>query len=275
MKRGLFKHSGEMNASAPLLMLVGGGIGGFFIAFVVTFLGDLLPFLMLRLILLGAYVYALSFMNNFLMEKGHLRNPTLAGVFGFLVGAITWYWSWVALFYLGTDDGMIVLNPAHLWTLASVLADQGYWEFEDSTMGAGVTWTLWALEVLIVVGSAGHFARNHVRETGYCEDCSHWLHNTTTTGPFNQVEDPKTFRRNLEDGVVEPLFNLDVAQTNPFWMVDVTTCDQCQNFHLGRLMEVTIGDENKTERDELTGWFHMTGEDVDRVTALAESFGED
>lgn len=272
MKKGLFEHSGEMNASAPLQFLVGGGIGGFVIAFVVTFLGNLIPLVIMHLLLLVSYVYAIGFMNQFLIEKTHLRHPKLAGWLGLSVGAMTWYFSWVALFYFGLEDGVMYFDPRELWALAKLVAAEGYWEFEDTTMGATVTWTLWALEVLIVVGGAGHMAKTHVYATAYCEKCARWLRPTATYGPFAPAADERTFRHGLEDGEVEPLFDLNVAETSPFWMLDTVACNHCQKFHLGKLVEVTLGEDNKTKRDDLTGMFHLSAKDVNRLEKISTQF---
>lgn len=268
MRHGLYQHSGQMAPTAPVLVLAGGTIGGLVLAFMVSYVGDFLPWLGARLLLIAAYLGGLSLANGFLLRKGKVRNAGAAAVLGGLVGVITWYWSWVATVLFTT--GALVLNPVGLYAVAQSMAENGIFQIKGEVIGTTVTNVLWLSELLLVNGWSTYNSFCQIRDTPFCEPCGLWLTEKMSLGPFAPPEDEHRFLINLNDGLVEPLLDLQAAKVYPLWMLEVRECHGCHQMHVAKLVQVSLDKEEKKKSKTLTPLFLLTTEQADAMVALSD-----
>lgn len=268
MRDGLYRHSGQMAPTAPLLVLVGGGFGGVVLAFIVSFVGDFIPWIGTRLLLIAAYLGGLSLINSLLLKKGKVRNAGVAAVLAGLVGCITWYGSWVAtVLYF---SGAWTLNPAGLYTVAQIMAENGVFQIKGEVIGTTVTNVFWLAELLLVSGWSAYHGFRHIRATPFCEPCGLWLTEKMNLGPFAPPEDEHRFLINLNDGMVEPLINLHPAKAFPFWEVEVRECHGCHSVHVAKLVQVSVDKEEKKKRKALSPLFLLSTNQADALVRLSD-----
>lgn len=201
-----YKHSGKFSPTAPVAMIVGGGLVGLVAGAVYGVIDWYSPIIYLNLIATVGLGFLVGWVVLKTARATHVRNPVLVGVCGLVAGAAAWYASWVSWVLAGSgwSGDMLILRPDHLWTLADFLAIDGVWGLGRS--GEPVSGLalkgVWVIEALIILGIAVVFPYRKIAQTPYSESERAWADHTEVLPALELIpkDQRKAFRQRLADG---------------------------------------------------------------------------
>ncbi len=149
----------------------------------------------------------------FVIQKGKVRNTTVAMLFGLLGGLISYYIHWAIWCDLVINGGIkfsevfhLLTNPQDLWAVVVKINEQGTWSLgrSSSTPVSGIFLTiLWVIEFAIVIFGAVYVAFNQSKEP-FCEETDRWF-DQDELAPLSYIEDANVLKQNLKSDNISSL----------------------------------------------------------------------
>lgn len=184
-----------------------------------------------------------------------IRNPGLVLVLGAVCGLVADYVAFVTWLLPVFDWQVLLWHPVWVARALSAVAEIGVWGLsKGSTVSGGFLYTVWGVELLIIVGMAALLPYSFLRAMAYCEDCRQWVEDKTPVMPFEAITDAKAFRKSLEQGEFGVLGSIKpVAAEEPnYAYLELSRCRGCDNLHLltVRNVKTTFDKAGKATKNE-------------------------
>lgn len=201
-----YKHSGKFSPTAPVAMVVAGGVLGLLAGAVYGVIAAYSPIIYLNLVATVGTGFAVGWGVLKMARAQHVRNPALVGACGVLAGLVAWYASWVMwLWAMGSwSMDWLVLRPDYLYYIADELAIDGVWSVGSS--GEPVSGLalkgVWIVEALIMLAIGAGYPAREIARTPYSETERAWADYHEVLPPLALIPkaDRKAFKIRLKDG---------------------------------------------------------------------------
>ncbi|CAM2011553.1 hypothetical protein [Acanthopleuribacter pedis] len=265
---GFFEHSGQTTPYGPVVVATAGLLSAPLLAFIYATMVHLFPYILVKFLLLFGFILALTTLLHVLSKATKIRNPGLVLALGLVTGITAWYGSWVALLQVMVEGRPLVWHPLELFAFAQYLADNGRWEFSDKPLPAILTWSIWGVEAMILIFTISIYPWDQIRNLPYCEDCSCWVDADTQIGPFAPAGDVHTLKHQIEGGDLSGLLSLQPSEDQPFWLLKLRFCNQCEDLYLANLVSVTLDDEGDPDANDLIRNFYISRTQYDQLWDL-------
>lgn len=232
-----YSHSGKSGFVLPLVLMIGIPVVAALAALYayVVFYCPIVGYV--NILFLMGFVIANGVTMAYLAKWGRCRSPMMMAIAGVVVGMVGLYFAWVffikAMFGDDVSIVALLLDPAAVWKLVTLINDDGWWG------PSGIAqWALSAIEAILVVGGTGLIAMTCIDREAFCEDCGTWckpfetMHLEATAEIL--VTKPEKIRH-LE------LLALDETEPDTFPRVDaeVLQCTGCKSTQAIRFKRVT------------------------------------
>jgi hypothetical protein len=243
---------------APIIGLLFMGFTGLIgipiLAIIYAFLIHVIPFLIVRIVLVLGYPLVCGSILALAAKKGKIRNLTVIKWTGFFFGLFAEYIGWVIWIAIISKEISLLWKfffPMDVAYLISIIAELGVWSFRNIEPTGWGLYFFWLIEALIVVG--GTTITTHVvnMDTPFCEECNTWAEKVSNIGVFAPIGDPLKFKKEFEQVGYSTLNQFMPAKTgNMFTIVQLYECDECKNFFVLNIKNQTIKLDSKGKRRE-------------------------
>lgn len=145
------------------------------------------------LVLVVAFAFALGWSVSKAGFLAKSRSKTVQRAAGLVAGLLGLYCSWVFFEYalLQRADASpeisllrLFLTPSAVWTIASGIAEEGWFTIFGTTPSGGLLWALWAVEAALIVGVAYLVSTFHFDRRMFCESCDVWCRDEANPSDF-------------------------------------------------------------------------------------------
>jgi hypothetical protein len=249
-----YRRSRKAPIMGLLLMGLVGLIGIPILAAIYAFLMNVIPFLILRIVLVLGYPIMCSVIISSAAKTGKMRNLTLIVCAGIFFGLFAEYTSWIIWIAIVSKEINLLWNfffPMDTFHLISIIAELGAWSFRNITPTGWVLYLFWFLEAVIVVGGTAYLTYKVNADTPFCEESDAWAEKKSDIGIFAPIENPVKFKKELEQMGYSTLNQFAPAQTgNMFTIVQLYECEKCNNFFVLNIKNQTIKLDSKGKRRE-------------------------
>lgn len=238
-----------------LLMGLKGFIGIPIVAAIYAFLIIVIPFLIVRILLVLLYPVICSVIISQAAKKGKVRNLTLITCAGILFGLFAEYTSWVIWIAIISKEVSLLwsfFSPINVAYLISIIAKIGVWSFRSVEPTGGVLYFFWLIEAIIVVGGTAYLANKANADTPFCEESDTWVEKKSDIGVFAPIKNPVKFKKEFEQMGYSAFNQFEPAQTmgDNFTIVQLYECEECKNFFVLNIKNKTIKFDSKGKRRE-------------------------
>ena len=245
-----YRHSGK----APILGLILMGIAGLTATLVLgVFYGYLLyfiPFIYLNFLIVGGYIYAISYVLARVAKLGKVRNLLLIGLAGLAFGMLAEYIGWISWLAAITGSPVNLIGfffPLDVIAFIMEIAQQGAWSISGFTPTGTILYLIWLAEAVAVVGGITYLTYSARRGIPFCEESDMWAEKRTVLGVFEPLVSKERFRITLTEGSFSAFSELKPLgmNQNHFTMLELFECDQCRNFFVLNVDDVLVKIDNK------------------------------
>ena len=210
-----YRHSGHVGVLGVLLMAVAGLVSSAVLGAVYGYLIWYNPFIYVNFFatlicagLCGASV-------SLAAKASKVRNDGFVLWSGLAVGVFCLYSGWVFWLYAATEQTYFSpTDPEWIFTFIGDVAEVGAWTIFDWTPKGGALYAIWAIEAVMIVGSAvagSHFLVGESENT-FCDRCNAWAEDVYTSPLLAPIGNPEELKSRLERGEYTPLTDLELAQ---------------------------------------------------------------
>ena len=219
-----YQPSNKMPLGGALLFLLMGTVLAALLAFVYVYAIWYIPFVYINFFICVGFGFLLGAVLMTLVRLGRLRNPAVVAGLALAVGAAAVFLEWAVYLTLlfnaeTTGTGRhadtstsfsrslfadVLLHPQAMWAAALKINATGSWSLKGATASGAFLWFVWAVELLIIVGSAVLLARSQAREP-FSEATNQWADEETLAHPVDFAHDPAAIRSALETGQYQAL----------------------------------------------------------------------
>lgn len=240
-----YRHSGK----APVLGLILIGLAGFIavpiLGLIYGVLIRVIPFIYINAFLVLGYAFAVGFLLSSAAKYGKVRNMFLLGLAAFFFGVLADYVGWVAWLAVMAGDPFFLVEfffPADILYFITVVAEEGAWTLSGTTPTGGFLYFIWFIEACVVIGGSTYFTLDMLSKIPFCEDSNAWAEKRTQIGAFTPIADPAQFKQAVSQGNFSAFNGLKLSPENErrFTTLEVYECEQCRNFHVLNVNDVTI-----------------------------------
>jgi len=252
-----YKHSGK----APLMGLFFIGIAGFIavpiLGLIYGVLTRVIPFIYINALVLIGFVYAISYVLSQVAKFGKIRNMILLGLAGFFFGLLADYIGWVAWLAVTVGDPWFLVEfffPADIFYIITLVAEEGAWSISGTTPTGVFLYILWAIEAIIVIGGIPYLTLEMLSKIPFCEESDAWADKRTQIGAFTPIANPAQFKDAVSQGNFSAFNELKTSPENDrrYTALEVFECEQCRNFFMLNVTDVTIKINNKGKAEAKT-----------------------
>lgn len=242
---------GALGIPAMLIAALGVGVGlGIVYAYVIAWI----PIIYVSILATGGFAFALGFSISLAGSLGHVRNGTIAHVFGLFAGLVGLYAAWAWDGYARFEgEYPVCWDPQQLWVYVNMIYENGAWGMGDTPVTGIPLGIIWAIEALIIVGASTLLAGS-TASLPYCESCGKW---TEETEDFKRLLPPENEEalQQLCEGNLDVLTEFTAcAPGKPLSIrLDVHACPECDDtrYLTVNLARITVNDEGE-ESDDTT-----------------------
>lgn len=243
---------GALGIPAMLIAALGAGVGlGIVYAYIIAWI----PIIYVSILATGGFAFALGFSVSLAASLGHVRNGTVAHLFGLFAGLVGLYAAWAWDGYARLDGEIPVLwEPQLLWAYVTAFYENGAWGMGDTPVTGIPLGIIWAIEAAIIVGASTLLAGS-TASTPYCESCGEW---TEETEDFKRLLPPENeyALQQLCEGNLDVLTEFTAcAPGKPLSIrLDVHACPECADtrYLTVNLAKLTVNDEGEESDDTTT-----------------------
>tara|TARA_B100000768_G_scaffold181989_1_gene208107 strand:+ start:10679 stop:11575 length:897 start_codon:yes stop_codon:yes gene_type:complete len=191
-----------------------------------------IPFVFINILFTAIFGFLIGYLiNSAVIEKGKVRNVTVAFVFGLVGGFLALYFHWAVWTDLVINAGesygnsrigvsvsnikivqvfSLIIQPETLFDLINEINFYGTWGVRSNTVNGTFLLTIWIIEFLIIVGIAILSSLMKVKEP-FCEKENIWF-KKLKLGPFEYLEDPSKIVKELENGDSQQIMNIQLNE---------------------------------------------------------------
>jgi len=219
-----YQPSNKAPLGGALSFLLFGTIAAALLAWVYVYAIWYIPFVYINFFICVGMGFVLGAVLMTLVRLGRLRNPAVVTGLGLVVGLAAVYLEWsvyLTLFFNSTTTGAgadadtstsfsnhlfadIVSHPRALWAAMIKINETGTWTLKGATAKGGFLWFVWAVEALIIAGSALLLARSQALDP-FSETSKQWADEEALAQPADYAPDADAMRRALETGQFQAL----------------------------------------------------------------------
>jgi hypothetical protein len=247
-----FKPSGSFSPIGLATALGIGVVATLVLGLVYGYALAWIPFIYINFFIVAGYGFGVGFILAYAGKLGKIRHFGLMLGLGFLVGLLAEYVGWVAWLHAMSDQELLILDPGELFRGIKLLAASGVWSLSSWTPTGWALYTVWGIEVLMVIGLATVMGGSMASEP-FCERCHRWVENKDPQGPFSPECITQELVSDLEDEKYEVLQSLaSCAPSDAYVEAELNHCSGCSQLHLMtiNLVTIKINDEGKPEKSE-------------------------
>jgi|HubBroStandDraft_4_1064222.scaffolds.fasta_scaffold91277_2 hypothetical protein len=280
-----YRHSGRFSPIAVAKALGLGLLVSVPMAFVYSYILVYLPIIgVITFLLTAGFAGVVGYAVGAVMHAGKVRNNMAAMTTAVLVGLFALWAAWVTWVYAilhrgDADVGLLdlVLQPAGLWQVITIINEKGAWSFKGSTPTGGLLWAMWGLEASLIVGIVVVVARAAV-SSPFCEGCDRWCEEHKAIAMLGPIRKDALVPR-LEQGDYGVLRELRDVSGSSFTQLDLHQCSQCLTTVALSATAVTFTvKKGKQQREDKALLAHLLLSPADLSTVkgiLAEGPGSD
>lgn len=246
-----YEESGKVPPVGPVVVLLGGSIAAAVLSFIYAYATSYIPFIYLNFLLtigLGAAAGIGAAKGAYF---GKVRNQKVVVALAIVLAFVACYFAWVFTIYIWMGASIFIFNPASLWEIIQMAAEEGVWSLKGSTPTGAALYTVWTVEAGIMIGMATMSSLGSYTAEPFCESCNEWTKEVELTNRLGHPEDFGAFVQALETKNFDALLTLrNVDAGEPIHLkVDILDCSSCTKVHYLRitLIAAVVGDDGKVE----------------------------
>lgn len=176
-----YEHSGKVDWSKAGIWFLAGLIGSGIVGAIYGVLSDINPLIYLHILLLFGVVFAMVFVLDFVINKGHIRNRLVAVGMALIFGIFAWYCGWCSFFSYQTGISFFSFLPDVSFTIDTI---SYYSENVDMTVGrrgsqipvGSIMPAMYLIELVAFLAPIYLIAK---RKYYYCEGCKENMSQST------------------------------------------------------------------------------------------------
>ncbi|WP_019946226.1 hypothetical protein [Hymenobacter aerophilus] len=206
-----YQPSGRFSVGGIVLLLLGGLVAAVPLAFAYTYAVWYIPFIYLNFFFTLIFGWAIGWVLQKLVKSGHLRNPTLAGLLGVVVGLWGWYVQWCVYITLLAGAGEVeqfgsrfsvahtsfdfnfflgfLLSPGETLSILPELAENGTWSLFKMNVSGVLLYLVWLAELALILVFSWILPMSKAKEP-YSEVAEQWAEKTVLPHPAAHFDDP-------------------------------------------------------------------------------------
>ncbi|SDX79728.1 hypothetical protein [Hymenobacter psychrophilus] len=214
-----YQPSGRFTVGGIILLLLGGLLAAVPLALAYIYGVWYIPFIYLNFFFTLIFAGLLGWVLQKLVRAGRIRNPTLAGLLGALVGIWAWYVQWCVYITLLAGSGEVekfgssfsvahtafefeaflyyLTNPGEVLSILPALAENGTWSISKLVVSGVLLYLVWLAEFVIIVVINWFMPRSEARHP-YSEMAGQWAEKVTLPRQAAHFADPTATRTALE-----------------------------------------------------------------------------
>lgn len=250
----------ELSGKSGKIWLLGWLIGiplAIIISIIYAYIDVYNPLVYLTAVAYVGYLYAIIIIQKMVVRFTRCRSKGASKIFGVIVGLFGVYANWVTFSYVllqRYDAGMpfleLALSPGSVYSFASLIAVDGWYEMFGTSISGWLLWTIWIIEALgiFLAGMIGGSSVMH--EEVYCEDCDRWAEDRDFDLRLSISDVDATQEAITND--IEKLLEFDVMgqMENPHLKVNLHHCSKCSNFSTIDIDLIALKEDDKGEISE-------------------------
>lgn len=236
-----YSHSGKFKTHGPIVLLLGAGLCSILLGVAYGIGNYFSPSVYINVFLPFGVGLAVGGMVYLIAKWTHIRNMAVVIVSGLVFGLLLEYTAFVAWIFALSNWEYIIYQPQDMKSLLAFIAVDGAWEMFGMVFKGAILYTVWALELIIILGCAAILPYTLLQPKAYCEQCKRWVTDHKSVLPFEVIQDPAGFRAQLEQGEFVILGSLaGVPYSAPqYTSYDLSHCSVCNNLHLLSIETIT------------------------------------
>ncbi|MEL7529840.1 MAG: hypothetical protein AAFN10_00955 [Bacteroidota bacterium] len=235
-----YKESGKIAWLGLFGMPLAGLIVSIVLAFVYGYISYYIGVVYLNLILAFAFGFGVGYAAGKIAYLGKVRNKYFWIIMAGLLGVSADYFGWVFWIHALSEQSVLILEPARLYSVMQEVAAEGSWSILGIRPTGGMLGMIWTLELGVIVlmtyvGIDIAFGRQL-----FCEDCQLWTEDTVLTSYLEPIYDTYKFRIALESGDFSVLTNLKRvgSEAKNRAKVQIFKCPNCLDSNYLRVDEI-------------------------------------
>ncbi len=162
-------------------------------------------------------------------KHGNCRDELGLRFVAILLGAWSFYLSWIFWIFIVSGYQMLTADPAAIWRTIVYLAQEQFWQGDHGPKSTLEHTIVWSLEAIIFIAVPAGVVWNYVRKHPFCESC---LKKLETFAVMRQRELPQNmseFKSKLRMGDLSELAALPPRQSSKYLAAEIKQCPDCKN----------------------------------------------
>ena len=226
-----YRSSGAVPIGGLTLGVLAGAGVAIALSVVYAYATIYIPIVQIEFLITMGFGAAIGAATAATMDRLHVRARWLVVATTIGLGLVGWAFSWLPWLYATYEPELAVLvNPLFVASAIAQVYEVGTWSVGRSgeAVSGLLLGTVWAFEMLVIVGSSLGVGLAMTKDRVYCERCARWCDLVENYRLFD-VEHEEPLRRALvDDGDVGSIASLPIlAATDKFLTMKLATCPQC------------------------------------------------
>jgi hypothetical protein len=248
-----YEHSGSMNMTGPIYMLISGICGSLVLGLIYGFAIFYIPFIYLNFFITLGFGLFVGFIVGLGGKLGKVRNSTVLLLFGFLFGIFAEYTGWVSWIYASSSQEIFTLDPLKILQILQILSNDGAWGIFGWTPTGIALYCIWGIEAIMIIGASTMGALAILASTPFCERCDKWIEeeDEILLEPITDAEELKSQLEQNDYNFLKSLKKTE-GETEDYTQINLLHCPTCnENYYLTLIsVEVTLDSDNKETKEE-------------------------